>query len=75
MTKPNGYLVNGTMYPARTDACEKAMLEYIQELEAENKAMREAAKAICEAFGTNSGPKMAVLAALLEVSDETFNRA
>ena len=35
MTKPNGYRVNGTMYPARTDLCEQAMLDYIWELEEE----------------------------------------
>ena len=34
--------------------------------DAENAKLREAAKAVCEAFGTNSGPKMNALAALLE---------
>ena len=46
MTYPNGYTVKGKMYPAETVRCEQAMLEYITELEAENKRLLEAAQTI-----------------------------
>lgn len=45
---PDGYLVNGIMYPAMSAVTENAMMTYITKLEADNKRLEEA---LADTFG------------------------
>ena len=44
MSNPDGYMLNGKMYPAPFAFTENAVMEYILELEAENELLREDCK-------------------------------
>ncbi len=45
---PDGYLVNGIMYPAMSAVTEDAMIKRIMQLEADNKRLEEA---LADTFG------------------------
>ena len=48
MSNPDGYMLNGKMYQAPFAFTENAVMEYITELEAENKRLRGALGSIAK---------------------------
>ena len=80
MSEPDGFMIKGELYTANSISTELVMIDYINELEAENAKLREVARAVVDTMrgSGNIDPKaneaLRQLQILLEATSEPSHR-